>query len=134
VLLGAQMISAMTPETFLVNFTYPADIEGTALFQEARSLYDGTSALIVNRVQGDWVQKVPVRTLDLGKIEPDVHDQALALASARALRSAGLSWTLSPQPHSPVWLGFLKVKPDLRMSSSKSITVPSRNSVALGSI
>ena len=73
-----------------------------------------------------------------GRRGPAPHrtiDQAdwLARASANAFKSAGFSCTLSPQPHSPVWFGFLKVKPDLSTPSSKSITVPSRNSVALGS-
>src|SRR5690606_19326462 len=51
-----------------------------------------------------------------------IRGQAPARASASSFKSAGFSMTLSPQPHSPVWFGLVKVKPDLRLSSSKSMT------------
>src|SRR6478735_891864 len=47
--------------------------------------------------------------------------------------AAGVSWTDSPQPQAPVWLGLLKTNVADNLSVLKSISVPSRNSKALGS-
>src|SRR5215475_8610125 len=54
-------------------------------------------------------------------------------ASADA-SAAGVSATDSPQPQAEVWFGLLNTKPDDNLSTLKSISVPSRNSTALGSI
>ncbi len=54
-----------------------------------------------------------------------------------AIRASGLTGvmaTLSPQPQAEVWFGFWNTKPDDSLSTLKSISVPSRNSTALGSM
>src|ERR1700704_7160038 len=45
---------------------------------------------------------------------------------------AGVSATDSPQPQAEVWFGLLKTKPADSLSILKSISVPRRNSTALG--
>src|SRR5690349_22892212 len=47
---------------------------------------------------------------------------------------AGVSATDSPQPQAEVWFGLLNTKPADSLSILKSISVPSRNITALGSI
>src|SRR5947209_3604914 len=55
-------------------------------------------------------------------------------ASTPAESAAGVSCTDSPQPQAEVWFGLLNTKVDESLSTLKSISVPSRNSTALGSI
>src|SRR5262249_9196616 len=47
---------------------------------------------------------------------------------------AGVIETLSPQPQAAVWLGLLKTKRAASLSRTKSISVPMRNMIALGSM
>src|SRR4029079_6403630 len=55
-------------------------------------------------------------------------------ASAPAGSAAGVNCTDSPQPQAEVWFGLLNTKVDDSLSTLKSISVPSRNRTALGSI
>src|SRR6187551_518444 len=58
----------------------------------------------------------------------------LQCASAAAGSAAGVSCTDSPQPQAEVWFGLLNTKVDESLSTLKSISVPSRNMTAFGSI
>src|SRR5436305_734135 len=55
-------------------------------------------------------------------------------ASALAGSVAGVNCTDSPQPQAEVWFGLLNTKVEDSLSTLKSISVPSRNITALGSI
>src|SRR5579863_3601576 len=51
-----------------------------------------------------------------------------------ASSSTGVIETDSPQPQAAVWLGLLNTKRAASLSRTKSISVPTRNRIALGSM
>src|SRR5579862_3445731 len=68
----------------------------------------------------------------LDRDPPELREQIVEAAAQAGF--AGVIETLSPQPQAAVWFGLLKTKRAPSFSRTKSISVPIRNRIALGSM